>query len=153
MKLTNIHRFDTGGPARPKQSCRGEFTHLRERSRFQKQTPIFKIKILVAAHGGTAEHRGADSTESCIKEHYIWRHISKDYQGLFNSRWNCLVSKSGRKLPRPLSMTTHETTPMSCTEGEDSESTSGRAPRVRGAGVDSGDHPWGNRHGSGRLTQ
>ena len=26
-------------------------------------------------------------------------------------------------------------------------SLSGRAPRVRDAGVDSGDHPWGNRHG------
>ena len=36
---------------------------------------------------------------------------------------------------------------MSCTEGDEVGSPSGRAPRVRGAGVDSGDHPWGNQHG------
>ena len=36
---------------------------------------------------------------------------------------------------------------LSCTEGDEVGSPSGRAPRVRGAGVDSGDHPWGNRHG------
>ena len=36
---------------------------------------------------------------------------------------------------------------LSCTEGDEVGSPSGRALRVRGAGVDSGDHPWGNRHG------
>ena len=36
---------------------------------------------------------------------------------------------------------------VSCSEGDEVGSPSGRAPHVRGAGVDSGDHPWGNRHG------
>ena len=34
-------------------------------------------------------------------------------------------------------------------EGEDSRSPSGRAPRVRGAGSDWGDHPCGNQHEMG----
>lgn len=70
-----------------------------------------QIKILIVGHCGKAGHRSSDSTESSITEEFYWKNMRLDTTELDQACLHCIIAKSVNKAPRPLSMTTHATSP------------------------------------------
>jgi len=70
-----------------------------------------QLKLLVIAHCGQAGHRGADSTESILKETYHWTGLKEDVIEFTKACLHCIVGKTGHKIPRPISLTLHASKP------------------------------------------
>jgi len=70
-----------------------------------------KLKLLSIAHAGESGHRGIESTVDAITSKYYWDNLTTDVKAFVADCLLCILSKSGRKIPRPLSMTTHASKP------------------------------------------
>ncbi len=70
-----------------------------------------QLRLLVAAHCGTAGHRGAKSTAHALRERFTWSTLDADAAALVANCIHCIMAKTGQKIPRPLSATLHATLP------------------------------------------
>jgi len=70
-----------------------------------------QLVIIVAAHTGTGGHRGMDATISVIKEKFYWDTIDQDVREFINLCFHCIVTRTGKKIPRPLMSTLHASRP------------------------------------------
>lgn len=70
-----------------------------------------QLKILVISHCGSLGHRGASATESVILEDFHWKGLKGDVQKFVASCIHCIVSRSGKLVPRPLASALHATSP------------------------------------------
>jgi len=70
-----------------------------------------KLRLLTIAHAGAAGHRGADPTWHALREEFTWTDLRDDVRSFVSSCLLCVLSKSGNKVPRPLSTTLHATKP------------------------------------------
>lgn len=70
-----------------------------------------KLRLLTVAHAGSAGHRGADSTWNALRETFKWTDMRDDVRSFVSSCLLCVLSKSGDKVPRPLSTTVHAVKP------------------------------------------
>lgn len=83
---------------------------LGDRVWIPRDSTDLKVQRIVAAHCGTADNRGAESTTSALKEDYVWNHMNDDVKAILRSCLHCLVAKTGHRIPRPMSITLHTTT-------------------------------------------
>lgn len=65
--------------------------------------------ILITEHCGNSGHRGAESAASIIHKNYTWSTIDEDAITFVAHYIHCILAKSGKKNPRPLSVTLHTT--------------------------------------------
>lgn len=70
-----------------------------------------KLKLLTIAHSGPAGHRGAESTHDAIRSDFTWTGLRRDTTDFVQSCLFCVLSKTGSKIPRPLSRTLHASRP------------------------------------------
>ena len=70
-----------------------------------------KLRLLTIAHAGNAGHRGSDPTWHALRERFTWVGLRDDVRSFVSSCLLCVLSKSGNKVPRPLSTTLHATKP------------------------------------------
>lgn len=70
-----------------------------------------KLRLLTIAHAGNAGHRGFDPTWNVLREHFTWNSQRDDVRSFVSSCLLCVLSKSGNKIPRPLSTTIHAAKP------------------------------------------
>lgn len=70
-----------------------------------------KLRILVAAHCGTAGHRGAEATKQKIAGEFIWPKLSNDAKEFTQQCIHCILSRTGEKVPRPLGQALHAQRP------------------------------------------
>ena len=68
-------------------------------------------RLLITAHCGSAGHRGIESTRSVLHEQFTWQGLYTDTMLFVSNCIHCLMSKTGQKIPRPLSLTLHATKP------------------------------------------
>ena len=73
--------------------------------------PQTKLKILVSAHCGIAGHRGREATMSIVSENYWWDELETDVNEFVNHCLHCLVSRTGKSIPRPLGHALHGSRP------------------------------------------
>lgn len=70
-----------------------------------------QMKLLVVAHCGASGRRETDSTISRLKEQYTWDSMEADAAELVSSCLHCIISKTVNRIPRPISLTLHGTSP------------------------------------------
>lgn len=70
-----------------------------------------KLRILVGSHCGINGYRGAQATESIVKESFHWDGMSSDIESFVKSCMHCLVTRNGDIIPRPLSSALHGSRP------------------------------------------
>lgn len=70
-----------------------------------------KLKLLTIAHCGPSGHRGAESTHESIRTHFTWMGLRRDTSDFVSACLFCVLSKTGAKIPRPLSLTLHASRP------------------------------------------
>ena len=70
-----------------------------------------QLKFLVVSHCGAMGHRGAEATESIIREHFIWQTLTQDCKDFVDCCIHSIVSRTGHKIPRPLATTLHGARP------------------------------------------
>ena len=70
-----------------------------------------KLQLLTIAHAGNAGHRGSDATWKALREAFTWTNLRDDTRSFISSCTLCVLSKSGNKVPRPLSTTLHASKP------------------------------------------
>lgn len=70
-----------------------------------------KLKLLTVAHAGQAGHRGVDATAASLREEFTWRKIQIDAKDFVSNCLLCILSRTGSKIPRPLSITLHGSRP------------------------------------------
>jgi len=75
------------------------------------ESPELQLRLLVTAHCGHAGHRGAESTESILREKYYWSSMKEDVNEFTRACLHCIVGKTGHKIPRPISLTLHASKP------------------------------------------
>ena len=56
-----------------------------------------QIRILTLSHCGQGGHRGADATESAVKEAYTWQTLKADFRQFIDRCLHCLTASSGEK--------------------------------------------------------
>ncbi len=70
-----------------------------------------KLRLLTIAHAGKVGHRGADPNWNSIREQFFWTDQRDDVLAFVSSCLLCVIAKSGKKVPRPLSATLYATKP------------------------------------------
>jgi len=70
-----------------------------------------QLSIIVAAHTGISGHRGSDATISIIKEKFFWKRMGDDVRTFVKQCFHCIVTRTGKKIPRPLMSTLHASRP------------------------------------------
>ena len=70
-----------------------------------------KVRLLTITHAGTVGHRGADATWHILREAFHWTGQRKDVRAFVSSCLLCVMTKSGERVPRPLSSTAHALRP------------------------------------------
>lgn len=70
-----------------------------------------KMKILILSHCGSIGHRGIDATESIIREHFRWKRMAGDIRDFVTGCLQCIVTRSGEAISRPLGSTNHGARP------------------------------------------
>lgn len=80
-----------------------------------EQSIDIQMKLIVAAHCGTAGHRGAVATFNALREKFIWKNMEEDVKIFVQHCIHCLVAKAGLRIPRPLALTEHATRPNEIT--------------------------------------
>lgn len=70
-----------------------------------------KLRLLRTAHAGNSAHRGADPRWHALRKELTWNDQGDDSRSFVFSWFLCVLSKSGNKIPRPLSTTLHGTEP------------------------------------------
>lgn len=75
------------------------------------QDTDLKLKLLCISHAGEAGHRGITSTYDALSRAYYWDGMRQDTAEFVDKCILCILSKAGKKIPRPLSSTTHATLP------------------------------------------
>lgn len=66
-----------------------------------------KLRILVAAHCGNRGHCGHDSTKQRVRSCFWWSNLETDVQEFFHSCFHCVLSKTGKRISRLLSIEVH----------------------------------------------
>lgn len=66
-----------------------------------------KIRLLNLANAENAGHRGADSTCNALREAFTWEYLCQEIRAFVAEFLFCVLSKSGNKIPRPLSKIFH----------------------------------------------
>lgn len=70
-----------------------------------------KMRLLTIAHAGSEGHRGIDATRNALKGQFWWTDIDEDVKAFNNACLLCVLSKSGNRVPRPLSSRAHASKP------------------------------------------
>lgn len=72
-----------------------------------------QLRLLVVAHCHASGHRGMESTDSILREQFTWRWstLADDTREFVADCIHCMMSKTGKKIPRPVSETLHATKP------------------------------------------
>ena len=70
-----------------------------------------QLKLLVTSHCGMSGHRGIEATQHILREQFTWKNIDSDVEGFVKGCLHCLVSRTGSKIPRPLSHQMHAMRP------------------------------------------
>lgn len=70
-----------------------------------------KLRLLTIAHSGTAGHRGVDPTWHALRNQFSWTDQRDDVRNFVSFCLLCLLSKTGNKIPSPLSSTIHASRP------------------------------------------
>lgn len=70
-----------------------------------------KVKLLIIAYAGSSGHRGAETTRNLLREHFTWTRLRQDATDFVAGCLFCILSKTGLKIPRPLAMTLHASSP------------------------------------------
>lgn len=70
-----------------------------------------KLRLLTIAHAGNAGHRGFDPTWNFLREPVTWNSQRDDVRSFVSSCLLCVLSKSGKKIPRPLPTSIHAAKP------------------------------------------
>lgn len=66
-----------------------------------------KLRLLVISHCGSIGHTGMEATESILRENFIWDDMQADVTQFVRGCIHCMVSRSGKMIPRPLGHTLH----------------------------------------------
>lgn len=70
-----------------------------------------KLKLLAVAHAGKVGHCGIESTVDAPKPKFTWNGLTEEATELVKDCLLCIISKSGNRVPRPLSSGLHATKP------------------------------------------
>lgn len=70
-----------------------------------------QLRIIVSAHCGNAGHRGIITTSHTIRDKCFWSTIDEDVAAFIHNCIHCIMAKTGKRIPRPLSTTLHATFP------------------------------------------
>jgi len=70
-----------------------------------------QLRLLVVAHCGVGGHRGAESTESTLREEFTWSTLKEDVRDFVADCIHCMMAKTGHKIPRPFAETLHAEKP------------------------------------------
>lgn len=70
-----------------------------------------KLRIIIEGHCGSAGHRRKDAVENIVCGDFEWRDIKRDVREFAKECPHCIVSKTGRRLPRPLVTALHRQKP------------------------------------------
>lgn len=68
-----------------------------------------QTRLLVAAHCGTSDHRGAEFT--VLRGMFHWNTIKEDTRDFVSDCIHCMMAKTRLKIPRPVSETLHAEKP------------------------------------------
>jgi hypothetical protein len=69
------------------------------------------LRVFIAAHAGSAGHRGITATTNEIKKHFWWPTLAKDVKHYNNTCLHCVPTRGGTRIPRTLGLQIHGTTP------------------------------------------
>lgn len=75
------------------------------------QVDSLKLRLFSIAHAGETGHRGMESTFDSLQSTFSWSGMSSETKEFVNDCLLCLISKSGNRIPRPLSTGIHSTRP------------------------------------------
>lgn len=70
-----------------------------------------KLRLLKIAHGGKAGHRGGEATAASLRVEFVWKGLTTDAKDFVSNCLLCVRSRSGSKVPRPLSSTLNASKP------------------------------------------
>lgn len=70
-----------------------------------------KIRFMIVAHAGTAEHRGEASTKIALRGEFTWDQIPQHVLALVATCVLCILVWTAKKIPGPLTSTTDGTEP------------------------------------------
>ena len=76
-----------------------------------QEDDVLKLRLLVAAHTGTAGHRKKSTTLAALKTHFVWDTVDRDVETFCESCIHCLATDSGERLPRPFGHSIHASKP------------------------------------------
>ena len=66
-----------------------------------------QLKLMVVSHCGIMGHRGADATKSVLRETFFWNELDKDVEVFVGQCFHCILTRSGKLIPRPLATALH----------------------------------------------
>lgn len=70
-----------------------------------------QMKLLEITHCGWSGNRWTDATESILWEMSYWNTMEEDFKEIVIACLRCMSSKTGHKVPRPISITVDGTRP------------------------------------------
>lgn len=73
----------------------------------QDEERTLKFKILVNAHCVIGGHCGHNATESQVRASFLWTNLEADGAEFVQLCIHCIVSRTGDRIPRPLSAALH----------------------------------------------
>lgn len=70
-----------------------------------------KLNLIVKAHCGSSGNRGKDATESEFSLENTWNGMTKDVEQFIQIYLHCIISRTGERVPRPLTIVLHAQNP------------------------------------------
>ena len=70
-----------------------------------------QMKLIVSSHCGVMGHRGKDATLSTLRENFYWKTMEKDVSVFIKECIHCIMTRSGKMVPRPLAHALHGENP------------------------------------------
>lgn len=61
-----------------------------------------KLKLLVLSHCGALGHRGKTTTESVLREYFVWDGMADHVATFVSSCLHCIITRTGEVVPRPI---------------------------------------------------
>jgi len=74
---------------------------------FVPDVRLLRLRMLIVAHQGPAAHRGSDVTYANLKDRFTWPRMREEVGRFCHNCLQCLKSKGGKTVPRPLLQTLH----------------------------------------------
>ena len=74
-------------------------------------SPELQLKVLLGSNCGIIGHRRAGATESISGESFWWPNLKESVRQSLKTCLHCMVSRSGKLIPRPLGTVSHRSRP------------------------------------------